>query len=75
MHTYTDLTHQSYQKVTRRRVLKTGFATGLGYGALALTGGPRPRAVEAASQPVSGGQVTVMNYAYPEVWDPHLAAT
>lgn len=24
---------------------------------------------------MSGGQATLLNYGYPEVWDPHLAGT
>jgi len=34
-----------------------------------------PCAEAAASAPVYGGHATVLNYAYPEVWDPHLAGT
>src|SRR6266540_5709110 len=29
----------------------------------------------ATSVPVHGGHATVLNYAYPEVWDPHIAGT
>jgi peptide/nickel transport system substrate-binding protein len=29
----------------------------------------------AQQKPVYGGQATVMNYGYPEVWDPHMAGT
>jgi peptide/nickel transport system substrate-binding protein len=38
--------------------------------ALALAWAPA-----AAPTPVYGGHATVLNYAYPEVWDPHIAGT
>src|SRR5215470_18518317 len=57
--------------VTRRGVLKASL--GLGAVALAGTGLPIPEAT--AAEPVSGGQATLLNYSYPEVWDPHLAGT
>jgi peptide/nickel transport system substrate-binding protein len=57
--------------VTRRGVLKAGL--GLGAAALAGAGLPTPEAT--AAEPVSGGQATLLNYGYPEVWDPHLAGT
>lgn len=62
-------------KMTRRDVLATGFTAAAGLGAAALAGGRQPGVAQAAAQPVYGGQLTVMNYAYPEVWDPHLAGT
>src|SRR5215468_2410588 len=57
--------------LTRRGVLKAGL--GLGAAALAGAGLPTPEATAAA--PVAGGQATLLNYSYPEVWDPHLAGT
>jgi peptide/nickel transport system substrate-binding protein len=57
--------------VTRRGVLKAGL--GLGAAALAVSGLPIPEAT--AAEPVSGGQALLLNYGYPEVWDPHLAGT
>jgi len=39
---------------------------------LALAGARVPAATAA---PVYGGHVTLLNYAYPEVWDPHIAGT
>jgi len=56
-------------EVTRRDVLKTGLAAGLGLGAASLTTAPRPTA---AAVGVYGGHATLLNYAYPEAWDPHL---
>ena len=57
--------------LTRRGVLKAGL--GLGAAALAGAGLPTPEAT--AAEPVAGGQATLLNYGYPEVWDPHLAGT
>ena len=62
------------RKIRRRDVLKAGLAAGLGFGAMALWEmalPPRP----AAAVPVYGGHVTILNAAYPEVWDTHLAGT
>jgi peptide/nickel transport system substrate-binding protein len=39
---------------------------------LALAGSRLPAAT---STPVYGGHLTLLNYAYPEVWDPHIAGT
>jgi peptide/nickel transport system substrate-binding protein len=39
---------------------------------LALAGSWAPAAT---ATPVYGGHVTLLNYAYPEVWDPHIAGT
>ena len=61
--------------MTRRKVLKTGLAATLGAGSAALTGTMVSTTPAAAATPVSGGQATVLNYGYPEVWDPHLAGT
>src|SRR5262249_14461423 len=33
------------------------------------------RVPAATSAPVYGGHLTLLNYAYPEVWDPHIAGT
>src|SRR5262249_59666256 len=57
--------------VTRRGVLKAG----LGLGATALAGAGLPIPMATAAEPVPGGQATLLNYGYPEVWDPHLAGT
>jgi peptide/nickel transport system substrate-binding protein len=60
--------------ITRRDVLQTGLATGLGLGTAVLLGATsRPRI--AAAAPVYGGHLTVLNAGYPEVWDPHMAGT
>jgi peptide/nickel transport system substrate-binding protein len=67
--------HRNGREVTRREVLKTSLATTLGVGAAALTGPIVSTTPAAAATPVSGGQATVLNYGYPEVWDPHLAGT
>ena len=56
---------------TRRDVLKYG--TGLGLGVAALTTLPVPGTAIAAKE--RGGHLYVLNYAYPEVWDPHIAGT
>jgi ABC-type transport system substrate-binding protein len=61
------------REVTRRNVLKGGLTTGLGLGATTLMGAARPSV--AAAAPVYGGHAVVLNYAYPETWDPHLAGT
>jgi peptide/nickel transport system substrate-binding protein len=67
--------HRAPGGVTRRAILQAGLTAGLGLGGRLLTDGLTASPVEAAPQPVYGGQVTVMNYGYPEVWDPHLAGT
>ncbi len=61
--------------MTRREVLSTSAAVGLGAGAVSLAGAAWPERVQAAETPVKGGKATVINYGYPEVWDPHLAGT
>ncbi len=61
--------------MTRRDVLTTSVAAGLGAGAASLAGAVRPGTATAAETPVKGGAATVINYGYPEVWDPHLAGT
>jgi ABC-type transport system substrate-binding protein len=58
-------------KVTRRGILKAG----LGFGAAALTVTGLTTLDVTAAAPVAGGQATLLNYGYPEVWDPHLAGT
>jgi peptide/nickel transport system substrate-binding protein len=60
--------------ITRRDILQTGLATGLGLGTAALLGATS-RPPIAAAAPVSGGHLTVLNAGYPEVWDPHMAGT
>ena len=57
--------------VTRRGVLKAGL--GFGAAALAGTGLPTPEAT--AAEQVAGGQASLLNYGYPEVWDQLLAGT
>jgi hypothetical protein len=64
-----------FDDMSRREVLKTGLTTGLGIGMAAFTGAVLPTTGVEAQQPVHGGQATVINYGYPEVWDPHLAGT
>ena len=59
-------------EVTRRGVLKSSLGAGLGATSLMLTAQPGTRSAEAAKR---GGHVFVLNYAYPEVWDPHIAGT
>src|SRR5262244_1329969 len=71
MHTGASDEEDVHREVTRRNVLKGGLTTGLGLGATALMGAARPSA--AAAVPVSGGHLTILSVAYPEVWDPHLA--
>lgn len=61
--------------ITRRDILYTGLAAGLGLSAAALMGAGETVRTAAAATPVSGGQATILNYGYPEVWDPHLAGT
>lgn len=63
------------RQATRRDVLKTGLAAGLGLGASSLLATtPLPLAT-AAPVGVYGGHATILNVGYPEVWDPHLAGT
>ncbi len=58
------------QHLTRRDALKAG--TGLGVAALSIAA--QPTATRAADEK-RGGHLVVLNYAYPEVWDPHIAGT
>src|SRR5262245_47673651 len=58
--------------VSRRDVLKTGVVAGLGLGLTSLLAAT-PTPTVASS--VYGGHVTVLSYAFPEAWDPHLAGT
>jgi peptide/nickel transport system substrate-binding protein len=44
-------------------------------GALVILLATAAALVRPASAQVRGGQATVLNYAYPEVWDPHMAGT
>src|SRR5262247_1599698 len=71
MHTGASDEEGVNREVTRRNVLKGGLTTGLGLGATALMGAARL----SAAAPVYGGHLTILNAAYPEVWDPHLAGT
>jgi peptide/nickel transport system substrate-binding protein len=57
------------RKVTRRDILQAG----LGLGAASLAAAVRPTTMAVAAG--GGGHATILNYAYPEVWDPHLAGT
>ncbi len=57
------------QGITRRNALVAG--TGLGAAALSLASSPGALAAEDKR----GGHLVVLNYAYPEVWDPHIAGT
>jgi len=61
------------KQVTRRDLLKTGVVGGLGLSAATLTVLSRPPC--SAVQGRYGGHAVVLNYAYPEIWDPHLAGT
>ncbi len=72
MSTHSGINGGRAQEATRRQVLQTGMATGLGLGAAALTTAVAP---VAEAEPVYGGHAVVLNYAYPEVWDPHKAGT
>lgn len=58
------------QHLTRRDTLKAG--TGLGVAAVSIAA--QPSAALAADEK-RGGHLVVLNYAYPEVWDPHIAGT
>lgn len=71
MHRPADPDGNNVSSVTRRGVLKAG----LGLGAAALTTAGLPTPAVGAAEPVHGGQATMLNYGYPEVWDPHLAGT
>ncbi len=72
MATRTGKAGDNDQSLTRRSVLKGGLGTGLGAVPLMLTA--RPMTSE-ARQEKRGGHAFVLNYAYPEVWDPHIAGT
>ncbi len=61
------------QQLTRRDILKTGVVSGLGLSAATLTALGRPTLSAAGG--IYGGHAVVLNYAYPEIWDPHLAGT
>jgi peptide/nickel transport system substrate-binding protein len=74
MNRYTGNNTGSLPQGTRRDVLKTGVAVGLGLGAVSLTGGWPLRTATAASG-VQGGHLNILNVGYPEVWDPHMAGT
>lgn len=70
MDRHTEMYTHDSTGMTRREVLTTSVAAGLGAGAVSLAG-----TAVAAETPVKGGKATVINYGYPEVWDPHLAGT
>jgi peptide/nickel transport system substrate-binding protein len=61
-------------EVTRRGLLKTGLAAGLGLGALSLTAVATTTRAAAAGG-VYGGHANILNPGYPEVWDPYIAGT
>src|SRR6266571_3136155 len=60
--------------ITRRDALQGGLTAGLGCGTLTLVETVMPPRTAAAA-PVYGGHAVVLNAAYPETWDPHLAGT
>ena len=55
--------------ITRRETLKAGLGTSLGAAALTMA----PSLATAAKK--RGGHAFVLNDAYPDVWDPHIAGT
>src|SRR5262249_7094126 len=61
-------------EVTRRGLLKTGLAAGLGLSAVSLTAVATPTRTAAAGG-VYGGHANILNPGYPEVWDPYIAGT
>jgi hypothetical protein len=65
--TYENVKHDG---VTRRRVLHHSLVAGVGLGVTPLLS-----LSSAAAQSRTGGHVVILNYAYFEVWDPHLAGT
>jgi ABC-type transport system substrate-binding protein len=73
MHQHAGQNSSSTLQSTRRHLLKSGAALGLGVGAVALTSGRSLRPAAAAG--VQGGHLHILNVGYPEVWDPHLAGT
>jgi ABC-type transport system substrate-binding protein len=73
MREHTNQPRQSSQ-ATRRGVLKTGMSTAVGLGATSLAS-VEPQVALAAPQGKQGGHGYVLNYAYPESWDPHISGT
>jgi peptide/nickel transport system substrate-binding protein len=69
-----DHTRQNRSQVTRRGVLKTGLLTAVGLGGASLAA-VEPRVAIAAPEGKRGGHGYVLNYAYPESWDPHISGT
>jgi peptide/nickel transport system substrate-binding protein len=65
--TYENVKHDG---ITRRRVLHRSLMAGVGLGVTPLLSMSR-----AAAQSRASGHAVILNYAYPEVWDPHLAGT
>ena len=63
----------SSEAVTRRAVLKTGLTTAAGLGAVSLATTTPDLVVAAEGK--HGGHGYVLNYAYPESWDPHISGT
>ncbi len=63
---------QRHLQMTRREALQAGVGTGLSAAALTLSAAPSPASAATAKR---GGHAVVLNYAYPEVWDPHIAGT
>jgi peptide/nickel transport system substrate-binding protein len=74
MHTRLGDESAVHGEVTRRHVLQAGLAAGLGFGTMTLLETALSTRAAAAA-PVYGGHLTILSAAYPEVWDPHLAAT
>ncbi|ETW95764.1 MAG: hypothetical protein ETSY2_47605, partial [Candidatus Entotheonella gemina] len=74
MSEHTDYTHQKTSQVTRRGVLKTGLSTAVGLGMTSLSA-VEPGVAIAAPEGKRGGHGYVLNYAYPESWDPHISGT
>ena len=65
--TYENVKHDG---ITRRRVLHHSLVAGAGLGVTPLLSMSR-----AVAQNRASGHAVILNYAYPEVWDPHLAGT
>jgi peptide/nickel transport system substrate-binding protein len=63
------------RQVNRREALKLGMTAALGVGLSLRRTTAAPAPARPATDGVYGGHLTVLNYAYPEVWDPHIAGT
>ena len=73
MSTWNSQNPSSSEAVTRRDVLATGLTAVAGLGAASLTTTTPDLAVAAEGK--YGGHGYVLNYAYPESWDPHISGT